>query len=598
MVPEAYYREPENPRRPRIDEVLEQGKPIVVQVPEGRRGQQGRRRSPPTCRLAGRYLVLTPFDDTRGVSRKVEDEETRTQAAPERRARSRCPTGAAFIVRTNALDQNKADAGARPRGPAAAVEADRRPRPRRGKRARRLLYSDQDLILRALRDHLDASIEEILVDDDDAFDKRRALHAGLHAARQDACSRATPSACRCSRASTSRRRSTASTSARVPLPTGGSIVIDRTEALTAIDVNSGRATKRGNQEETALNTNLEAAREVARQLRLRDIGGLVVVDFIDMRAPEEPAQVEKELKDAMKDDKARSSVGRISANGLLEINRQRIQQALDRRAQAPCAHCEGSGRVPAEETVFQQILRRIEARAAVAPIRAVKLALHPEVAEAFRQSRKRDIAALERQFGLRVEIQPTRRVAEHAPEFEWVDRDRNDPGPHPPWTETALAEEVRWHAPLVPGPGDLPLAAAQRPSHVGGAARRETPERRGARAAPIATAAAGAVGAIRAVGARATAPNAVDDDESAIKANPRCSMRCPQPIEVSGASRIERPGAPGGGGLADPTLSTAANGAGRRRRRGGKRRGGRNRERVADGTPSKPGPAEPTVAPS
>ena len=534
VVPEAYYKKPENPRRPAIDEVLEQGMPIVVQVQKEAEGGKGSSLTT-NLSLAGRYLVLTPFDDTRGVSRKVEDEETRRKL---RQAASSLdvPAGSGFIVRTNALDQNKA---ALARDLATLVRlwnriAEEATRPAKRGEERRLLYDDQDLLLRALRDHLDASMDEILVDSDAAYDRAEQYMRAFLPRSKTVLRRYAE------RAPMFERFDVEHQIDRIfertaHLPTGGYIVIDRTEALTAIDVNSGKATKAATQAETALTTNLEAAREVARQLRLRDIGGLVVVDFIDMRSPKSQRRLEKEMKDAMKDDRARFSVGRISPNGLLEINRQRIQQSLDRRAQAPCAHCEGSGRVPAEETVFQQILRRIEARAAVAPIRAVKLALHPEVAEAFRQSRKRDIAALERQFGLRVEIQPTRRVAEHAPEFEWVDRDRNDPGPHPPWTETALTEEVRWHAPLVPGPGDLPLAAAQRPSQVDGAARRETAERRGTRGAHRPRSSGRSERSERS-GHRATAPNAADVGESAITASPRCWTRCRLAIKVGGAS--------------------------------------------------------------
>ncbi len=159
---------------------------------------------------------------------------------------------------------------------------------------------------------------------------------------------------------------------RVELPSGGSIVIDGTEALTAIDVNSGRSTRAATQEETALHTNLEAANEVARQLRLRDIGGLVVVDFIDMRASKNQRKLEKVLKDALKADKARANVGRISPNGLLEINRQRIQQALQVRTHRSCPTCNGSGRLASEEMVSLSLLRRIEARAASGSIQGVR----------------------------------------------------------------------------------------------------------------------------------------------------------------------------------------------------------------------------------
>jgi ribonuclease E len=444
VVPEAYYRAPKNARRPEIDEVLERGMPIVVQVQKEADGQKGSSLTT-NLSLAGRYLVLTPFDPTRGVSRKVEDDETRRllrQAAGSLDV----PKGSGFIVRTNALDQNKATLAKDlatllrlwKRIEAEAIRGD----------GIKTLYDDQDLLLRALRDHLDASIDEILVDEDAAYEKaEQYAHAFLPRSKTRLLRYA-------EKAPLFERFDVEHQIDRIferhaSLPSGGSIVIDRTEALTAVDVNSGKATRAANQAETALQTNLEAAREVARQLRLRDIGGLVVVDFIDMRAPKAQRKVEKELKEAMKSDRARFTTGRISPNGLLEINRQRVQQALDRRTHTPCAICEGSGRVPAPETLYQSLLRRIEARAAIAPIRGVKLSLPPELAEGFRASRGPEIAALEAQFDMQIEIVPSRRLHSTAQEFEWLDRPRDNPGPLPAWTLTGLPGEVRWHAPLL-----------------------------------------------------------------------------------------------------------------------------------------------------
>src|SRR6185295_7163269 len=196
------------------------------------------------------------------------------------------------------------------------------------------------------------------------------------------------------------------------------------EALSAIDVNSGRSTRAATQEETALHTNLEASAEVARQLRLRDIGGLVVVDFIDMRASKNQRRVEKELKEALKNDKARTTVGRISPNGLLEINRQRIQQALQLRTHRTCPTCNGIGSLASEEMVSLSILRRIEARAATGSIQGVRISLHPELADALQNHYRRELAALEEEFDIEIEI-----IAQpglHRPEerLDWQKRER------------------------------------------------------------------------------------------------------------------------------------------------------------------------------
>jgi ribonuclease E len=418
VVPEAFYRRPSNPH-PRIDEVLEKGKPIVVQVSKDPMGTKGAAITT-SLSLAGRYLVLTPFDDTRGVSRKVEDEDTRRKLK-ELASGLDLPRGCGVILRTNALGQTKATLS---RDLAALLRLWKRVQAAaiQGK-GTRLLYTDQDLILQALRDYLDSSIAEVLVDDDDAFRKAEAyVHAFMPRSKTRLVrySERIPLFSRYDLEPQIDRIY----ERRVDLPSGGSIVIDATEALTAIDVNSGRSTRAATQEETALHTNVEAAAEVARQLRLRDLGGIVVVDFIDMRSPKNQRRVEKEVKDALKDDKARTTVGRISPNGLLEINRQRIQQALQLRTHRPCPTCNGIGSLASEEMVSLSILRRIEARAAAGSIQGVRISLHPELADALQNHYRRELAALEEEFDIEIEIVAA--AGMHRPEerIEWQKRER------------------------------------------------------------------------------------------------------------------------------------------------------------------------------
>lgn len=416
VVPAAYYREPERANRPRIEEVLEKGKPIVVQVtrePEGNKGAA----LTTNLSLAGRYLVLTPFDDTRGVSRKVEDEETRKRLKDQIAKLDR-PAGAGLIVRTNALDQNKTalnrDMNALLRlWKSVSREA------RRGKRIQ-LLYSDQDIILRTLRDYLDSSIQEVLIDDDAAYEKtQQYMRAFMPRSKTRLVRYAerTPLFARFELEPQIERIY----DRQVALPSGGSIVIDRTEALVAIDVNSGRSTRASSQEETALNTNLEAAAEVARQLRLRDIGGLIVVDFIDMQTWKSRKTVEKTLRDAMKSDKARSTIGRISPNGLLEVNRQRIQQALHLRTHRACPTCSGTGRIASPEMVGLSLFRKIEARGAAGFNGTVRVALHPELADSVQNKRRRELADLEAEFGCRIEIIASNRLHRSEEEIEWIE---------------------------------------------------------------------------------------------------------------------------------------------------------------------------------
>ncbi len=418
VVPDAFYRHPKNPH-PRIEEVLEKGKPIVVQVTKDPMGQKGAALTT-SLSLAGRYLVLTPFDDTRGVSRKVEDEDTRKKLKGLANSLD-LPQGCGVILRTNALGQTKTTLN---RDLAALLRLWKRVQAAaiQGK-GTRLLYSDQDLILQALRDYLDPTIAEVLADDDEAYRKAQAYIQAFLPRSKTRLVRYSDRLPLFSRYDLEPQIDRIY-ERRVELPSGGSIVIDATEALTAIDVNSGRSTRAATQEETAVHTNLEAAAEVARQLRLRDIGGIVVVDFIDMRASKNQRRVEKDLKEALKNDKARTTVGRISANGLLEINRQRIQQALQLRTHRTCPTCNGVGSLASEEMVSLSILRRVEARAATGSIQGVRISLHPELADALQNHYRRELGALEEEFDIEIEI-----IAQpglHRPEerLDWQKRER------------------------------------------------------------------------------------------------------------------------------------------------------------------------------
>jgi ribonuclease E len=414
IVSDAYHKKYGGNGRPKIADVLERGKPILVQVTKEAVGQKGAALTT-SISLAGRYMVLTPFDDTRGVSRKVEDEQNRKRLR-EQMGSFTMPDGCGAIARTNAQDQSKTNLN---RDLNALLRLWKRVGAELPKgKGPRLLYSDQDLVLQALRDYLDSSIEEVHVDDDDVlkkaeqymrafmprartqlirYDGRIPLFARFHLDEQiDRIYDRT-----------------------VQLPSGGSIVIDGTEALTAVDVNSGRTRGGNSHEDTVARTNLEAAAEVARQLRMRDIGGLVVVDFIDMRHRRNHRKVEKALRDAMKVDRARVSIGRISENGLLEINRQRIKQALQLRTHRPCPTCSGSGTIASPEFVGLSLLRRIEARAAAGDLRAVRIALHPELADGIQNNRRRELAQLEAEYGIRIEIVAATHLHRSEEQVEW-----------------------------------------------------------------------------------------------------------------------------------------------------------------------------------
>jgi ribonuclease E len=407
-------------KHPRIDKVLERGKTILVQVVRDGVGRKGALVTT-NLSIAGRYLVLMPFDDVRGISRKADDEDR--QAIKDRVAKLELPEGCGVILRTNALDQ-----------PQKTLNRDLNALLRLWKQIRqeasagkgpRLLYSDQDLIVQALRDSFDNSISEILVDDDEAFSKAQGYMRTFMPRSGKRLVRYTDRMPLFSRFDLEEQIDRIY-QRKVELPNGGSIVIDGTEALTAIDVNSGRATRGGSQEETAYKTNLEAAREVARQLRLRDIGGLVVVDFIDMRHPKHRREVEKTMRDSMKDDKARTHASKLSENGLLEINRQRLKKALQLRTHRPCPTCSGAGTIASPELVGLNIMRRIETRAVTGRLGGVRVELHPELADALQNEKRQELAALEREFDIEIEIiaaSGLHRAEEHV---EWRERSKGE----------------------------------------------------------------------------------------------------------------------------------------------------------------------------
>ena len=421
VVPSAYHKKVEGGgKHPRIDRILQRGQPILVQVVRDGVGHKGALLTT-NISIAGRYLVLMPFDDVRGVSRKAEDEER--QAVKDRVAKLELPEGCGVILRTNALDQ-----------PQKTLNRDLNALLRLWKKIReewktgkstRLLYSDQDLIVQALRDTLDSSISEVLVDDDEAFQKAQGYMRTFMPRAGNRLVHYTDRMPLFSRYQLEEQIDRIY-QRKVELPSGGSIVIDGTEALTAIDVNSGRATRGKSQEETAVTTNLEAAREVARQLRMRDIGGLVVVDFIDMRSAKNRREVEKTMRDAMKDDKARTTASRLSENGLLEINRQRLKKALQLRTHRPCPTCSGTGTIASPELVGLNILRRIETRAVTGSLGGVRVELHPELADALQNERRQELAALEREFDIQVEIVAAGGIHRAEERIDWRQRPKGE----------------------------------------------------------------------------------------------------------------------------------------------------------------------------
>ena len=383
---------------PAMEQVLQKGQPILVQVTRDAVANKGATMTT-NISLAGRYLVLKPYENTRGVSRKVEDEDLRRKL--REKVKNLVAGDFGFIVRTNAADQTKTELkGDLDRLKRLWKQALSESTKGRGPR---LVYDDQDLVIQVLRDHLDGSVGEILVDDKTLFEHAERYLAAVSPRKKIPLVHY-PDRLPLFSKYKLEPQVTAIYRRSVPLPSGGSLVIDHTEALTAIDVNSGRATAGGTQKDTAYNTNLEAAEEVARQLRMRDVGGLVVVDFIDMRTQKHQRALEKTVKEAMKSDRARARASRLSSNGLMEINRQRVGQQLTMRTHVVCDSCQGVGWLPSQDVTALSLLRRVEARAADGRLARARIHLNPRVAQDFQNRRRAEMATLEGTYKLTIEV--------------------------------------------------------------------------------------------------------------------------------------------------------------------------------------------------
>ncbi|MED5534356.1 MAG: Rne/Rng family ribonuclease [Pseudomonadota bacterium] len=352
---EYFIRKPEVGARVQIKDVLKDGQEIVVQVEKEERGNKGAALTT-FVSLAGRFLVLMPNSPRAGgVSRRItgEDRDTVRQSLEELDT----PDGMGCIVRTAGVGRSTEELRWDLEYLLNVWEAIKQAAV--SKPGPFLIYQEGNAIVRAIRDYLSNEVGEILIDREDVYQEaqefmERVMPHNLRKLKyyDDI---AVPLFTRFQIES----QIESAFSHSVTLPAGGSIVIDHTEALTAIDINSARATKGGDIESTALNTNLESAEEIARQLRIRDLGGLIVIDFIDMGPHRNQRDVENKLREAVKQDRARIQIGRISRFGLLEMSRQRLRPSLGESTQSVCARCNGIGHVRSVESLALAILRLI-----------------------------------------------------------------------------------------------------------------------------------------------------------------------------------------------------------------------------------------------
>ena len=389
--------------RPNIKDVLREGQEVIVQVDKEERGNKGAALTT-FISLAGSYLVLMPNNPRAGgISRRIEGDD-RTELK-EALSSLQLPDGMGLIVRTagvgKSADALQWDLSFRLKHWEAIKKAAE------GRPAPFLIHQESNVIVRAFRDYLRPDIGEILIDNPKILDLAKEHIAAL--GRPDFSSKIKLYSGEIPLFSHYQIESQIESAFQreVRLPSGGSIVIDSTEARTAIDINSARATRGGDIEETAFNTNLEAADEIARQLRLRDLGGLIVIDFIDMTPVRHQREVENRLRDAVRQDRARIQIGRISRFGLLEMSRQRLSPSLGESSHHVCPRCNGTGTIRDNESLALSILRLIEEEALKENTKEVHAIVPVQVASYLLNEKRESVSAIEkRQGGVKAVIVP------------------------------------------------------------------------------------------------------------------------------------------------------------------------------------------------
>jgi ribonuclease E len=389
-ISRSYFKEGADVRTAKIADVIKEGQELLVQVEKEERGNKGAALTT-FVSLAGRYLVLMPNNPRGGgVSRRIEGEDR--EELKDALDQLDYPKGMSLIARTAGIGRSVAelqwDLNYMLKLWTAIEDASQ------GGKGAYLIYQESSLVIRAIRDYFTADIGEILIDTDDIFEQAHQFMNHVMPDNVHRVKRYRDDAPLFSRFQIEHQIETAF-SRTVNLPSGGAIVIDHTEALVSIDVNSARATRGGDIEETATRTNLEAADEIARQMRLRDLGGLIVVDFIDMEESKNRREVEQRLRDALRYDRARVQLSSISKFGLLELSRQRLRPALSEGSHITCPRCNGTGHIRDTESSALQILRMVQEESMKENTAAVHVQVPVEVTSFLLNEKRTEITKIE-----------------------------------------------------------------------------------------------------------------------------------------------------------------------------------------------------------
>ena len=482
-VSRSYFKDGIDVGRARIQDALREGQELIVQVEKDERGTKGAALTT-FISLAGRYLVLMPNNPRGGgVSRRVEGEDR--NELRDTLDQLQLPDGMSVIARTAAIGRSAEELNwdlnylmqLWHAVEGAATDQSKKPF---------LIYLESSLVIRAIRDYFQPDIGEILIDTEEIYEQARAFMQTVMPGNVGKVKLYRDDIPLFSRFQIEHQIESAY-SRQVALPSGGAIVIDHTEALVAIDVNSARATRGGDIEETAYRTNLEAAEEVARQLRLRDLGGLIVIDFIDMESQKNQREVENRLRDALRYDRARVQIGKISRFGLMELSRQRLQPSLEETAHINCPRCSGTGFIRGTESTALHVLRIMQEEAMKENTGAVHCQVPVDVASFLLNEKRAEIQKLEGRLKVNIVMVPNPHLEtphykvqrlrhdelnemEHVPSsYEMVERPEE---PKAPGAEAAEAKAERQQpvvkgitpsqpAPIVPEKPVTPVAPVQ-----------------------------------------------------------------------------------------------------------------------------------------
>ena len=387
--------------RPNIKEALREGQELLVQIEKDERGNKGAALTT-YISLAGRYIVLMPNNPSGGgVSRRIEGEDR--SELRDVLAQLNVPQGASIIARTagigRSLEELQWDLNYLTQLWDAIDGASKT------EKAPALIYLESSLVVRAIRDYFHPEIGEILIDTDEIYDQALAFMSTVMPDNVSRIKRYQDDVPLFSRFQIEHQIESAH-AREVSLPSGGVIVIDHTEALTAIDINSARSTRGSDIETTAFNTNLEAAEEIARQIRLRDLGGLIVIDFIDMESNRNQRDVENRLRDSLRFDRARVQTAKISRFGLLELSRQRLQPSLEETSYSPCPRCNGIGHIRGTDSSALHILRIIQEEAMKDHSATIHVQVPVDVATFLLNEKRADIHLVESRLKVNVTIIP------------------------------------------------------------------------------------------------------------------------------------------------------------------------------------------------